>query len=214
MMSPKNIGIATALLIILMVAGFMYYGNMVKPSKEGEEFIHIQVQDEKKPDLKPLRTPIDELNELADQISSEIRSEMRLNLKMTSQLRSYKEMLEQIQGYASKVEKDIDIIKEITKNQYQEDVKLQASLFTGKKPDVVAKHLEEFRASRVGAILAKMKEKEASVVLDIWAKADDPRMSTFYRQVMNSYLNNRRRDANPHLFDKLNDESQNSLTSP
>ena len=80
---------------------------------------------------------------------------------------------------------------------------MQASLFAGKKPDLVAKHLEEFRASRVGAILAKMKEKEASVVLDQWAKQKSPKVSAFYREVMAAYLNNRRRDANPELFNQL-----------
>lgn len=205
-MSPKTIGIVTTLLILMIVGGFMFYGNMIKPAEEGEEYIHISVKEDEQRKKVPERNPIDELNKLANQVSTDIRAEMRLNLSMMAQLRSYQEMLKQVQGYAQKVEKDIDIIKEISKDQFQDDVKLQASLFSGKKPATVAKHLEEFRSSRVGAILAKMKKKEASAVLDIWAKSDDIRISSFYRQVMSSYLNNKRRDANPELFNKLKEK--------
>ena len=205
-MSPKTITIVTTLLILMIVGGFMFYGNMIKPAEDGEEFIHISVKEDEKREKIPERNPIDELNKLANQVSSDIRAEMRLNLSMMAQLRSYQEMLKQVQGYARKVEKDIDIIKEISKDQFQDDVKLQASLFSGKKPATVAKHLEEFRSSRVGAILAKMKKKEASAVLDIWAKSEDIRISSFYRQVMSSYLNNKRRDANPELFNKLKEK--------
>lgn len=144
-----------------------------------------------------------ELNQLSAQMVAELRSEERLNLNMVAQLRAYREMLKQIDGYARKIERDIDVIEEISKDEFQEDVRLQASLFAGKKPNLVARHLEEFRASRVGAILSKMKQKEASAVLDVWAKQEDPRVSAFYREVMAAYLNNKRRDAHPELFDKL-----------
>lgn len=206
-MNPKLIAILSTLLIILAVGSIMFWGNMIKPSKEGEEFIHIQVKEEVVKEKKEETTPIKELNALANKIASDIRAESRLNLNMMAQLRAYKETLKQIKGYAAKVERDIDIIKEISKGEFQEDVKLQASLFTGKRPEIVAKHLEEFRSSRVGAILAKMKEKEASSVLDVWAKQKDPRVSAFYRQVMSAYLNNRRRDANPELFRKFDKDS-------
>ena len=144
-----------------------------------------------------------ELEKLSAKTLNDLQEENRTNLKMFAQLRSYKNMLSQIQTYAEKVEKDIEIIKEINKEEFQEDVQLQASLFSGKKPTLVAKHLEEFKASRVGAILAKMKEKEASVVMDVWAKQEDPRVSAFYREVITSYLNNKRHDANPELFNKM-----------
>lgn len=149
-----------------------------------------------------------ELNELSSQMVAQLKSEQQLNLNMVAQLRSYQEMMRQIEGYASEIEKNLDIIKEISKEEFQEDVKLQASLFNGKKPSLVAQHLEEFRASRVGAILAKMKEKEASVVLDTWAKQDDVKVAAFYREVMAAYLNNKRRDANPELFNQLSEDSQ------
>ena len=163
-------------------------------------------------------TPIQhELNELSAKMITELRNEDRLNLSMVAQLRAYQEMMRQIEVYAKKIERDIDIIEEISKNEFQEDVRLQASLFTGKKAELVAKHLEEFRASRVGAILAKMKEKEASAVLDVWAKRDGPKVSAFYREVVAAYLNNKRRDTHPELFDKLahdpSEESKNQTKS-
>lgn len=149
----------------------------------------------------------EELDRLSEQMVADLQSERRLNLNMVGTLRANRQMIDQIQNYAVKVEKQIDIIEEIAKDEFQEDVKLQASLFTGKKADLVAKHLEEFRAARVGAILAKMKEKEASAVLDIWAKASDPRISAFYRETMAAYLNNRRRDMHPELFESKSDSS-------
>lgn len=152
----------------------------------------------------PQQTPIQqELEQLTTKMVQELKQEDRLTLTMVSQLRSFYEMMTQVQGYAKQIETNLDIVEEISKEEFQEDVKLQASLFSGKKPDLVAKHLEEFRAGRVGAILAKMKDKEASAVMDIWAKKDDPKISGFYREVMASYLNNKRRDANPELFNKL-----------
>jgi len=149
----------------------------------------------------------EELEDLSTQMVADLQSEQRLNLSMIGYLRSYQQMLNEIKEYAQTVEKQIAVIEEISKEEFQEDVKLQASLFSGKKPELVAKHLEEFRASRVGAILAKMKEKEASAVLDIWAKKKDPRVSAFYRETMAAYLNNRRRDMHPELFNSTGSES-------
>jgi hypothetical protein len=147
-----------------------------------------------------------ELNDLSSKVIAQIKSEERLNLNMVAQLRSYQEMMRQIEGYASEIERNLDLIEEISKDEFQQDVKLQASLFSGKKASLVGKHLEEFRASRVGAILAKMKEKEAGAVLDTWAKQEDVKVAAFYREVMAAYLNNRRRDANPELFNKLGED--------
>ncbi len=208
MINPKFIAAFTTLFILLLVGGLMYFGGRIKKGEKGEEYILIQVKEEAEVDEGPKRTAIDDLNELAEKVAANMRSEIRLNLNMMAQLRAYQEMLNQVQGYANKVERNIDIIKEITQNEFQEDVSLQASLFTGKRPNTVASHLEEFRASRVGAILAKMKEKEAGAVLDVWAKQKDPRVSVFYRQVMAAYLNNKRRDEHPELFNKLNETEE------
>lgn len=210
-MNPKLIAVFSSLLIMFVIGGLLYFGDRVKAAKEGEdESIHLTVKKSQEEKKVLEESPIEELNELAKKISSDIRAEMRLNLNMMAQLRTYKEMLKQVQGYAAQVERDIDIIKEISQDQFQEDVKLQASLFSGKRSETVAKHLEEFRSSRVGAILAKMKEKEASAVLDIWARDNNPQISVFYRQVMAAYLNNRRRDARPELFNKLQSKAEPS----
>ncbi len=149
-----------------------------------------------------------ELRELTEKMITELRAEERLNLTMVPQLRTFRDMLQLIQNYAKKIEMDIDIIKEISKNAFQEDVTLQAALFKGKKSKLVAKHLEEFNAGRVGAILAKMKTKEAGDVLDVWAVDGNPEIGKFYRSVMAAYLNNRRRDMDPKLFDKLSQKAR------
>jgi hypothetical protein len=104
---------------------------------------------------------------------------------------------------AKEVDRNLSIIGEITKEKFQQDVRRQASLFAGKKPEVIADHMEEYPASRVGAILAKMKAKEASAVLDIWASQKAPRVSAFYREVMSAYLDNVRYDENPALFKQV-----------
>lgn len=206
-MNPKTIGVVSTLLILLLIGGIMLWEGRFKTDSTGEQSIVLEVSKAKKEEEKPTRSSVDELDILAKRVASDIHTEFRLNLNMMAQLRAYQDMLKQVQGYAKNVERDIDIIKEISKGEYQEDVSLQASLFTGKRPEMVAKHLEAFRASRVGAILAKMKEKEASAVMDIWAKNGDRRISEFYRQVMASFLNNRRRDAHPELFNKLTEST-------
>jgi hypothetical protein len=142
----------------------------------------------------------DELDKLSNEVVANLKAESRININMFGNIRSYEQMLKGIQVYAQDVEKQIQIVEEIAKDEFQEDVKLQANLFNGKKPAIVSKHLEEFKASRVGAILAKMKEKEASAVFDMWAKEDDPRIGAFYREAMASYLHNKRRDMHPELF--------------
>ncbi len=149
-----------------------------------------------------------ELNQLATKRVRELREEQRLNLNLGATLRSYQEMFNGIHTYAKSVESDLNLIEQISKDEFQEDVKQIAALFSGKKADLVAKHLEEFRAARVGAILSKMKDKEASEVLDTWAKAEDPKVSTFYREVMAAYLNNKRRDSHPELFKQVTDSSR------
>ncbi|MDF2577053.1 MAG: hypothetical protein K0S74_537 [Chlamydiales bacterium] len=153
------------------------------------------------------------MDELTRQAIAEIRAEQRLNLTMTAQLRTYRTMLNQLQSYAKKVENDIDMAREISKNDFQENVELQAGLFTGKKPELVARHLEEFEPIRIGAILAKMKEKEAAQVLDVWAIATPiQKGESFYRDVMGAYLANRRHDIHPELFSTINTESINQPT--
>jgi|SaaInlStandDraft_4_1057021.scaffolds.fasta_scaffold45064_2 hypothetical protein len=208
-MSPRFIGVTSAFIILTAVAAILYLKGGIQPAQKGEEFIHVKVKEDASKVKEAQDDAVNELNELATRISSEMRTEMRLNLNMVAQLRSYHKMIKQIQGYAKKVEKDIDFIKDITKDEFQEDVVLQASLFSGKKPDMVAKHLEEFRPSRVGAILAKMKGKEASAVMDVWARNKDPRVSAFYRQIMASYLTNKRRDNDPVLFNQVNSSRRN-----
>lgn len=161
------------------------------------------------PPIPPIQQ---ELNERASKIVAQLRQEDRLNLTMAAQLKTFQEMLRQVQSYAKKVEHEIDIVREISQNEFQEDVALQASLFSGKKPSLVAQHLEEFKASRVGAILAKMKEKEASNILDVWAKQKNPKISTYYRSVIAAYLNNKRRDANPELFNQLTNTTEGLIS--
>ncbi|MBN4066766.1 hypothetical protein JYU14_01625 [Simkania negevensis] len=152
---------------------------------------------------KPVPSQIEEeLNALAAKMLVDWKSESRLTLNMVAQLRSYEDMLEEVMGYSQRVEKDLAIFDEISKHKFQEDVALQADLFSGKKSEVVAKHLQQFQANRVGAILARMRPREASTIMDHWAVADDQRVSKFYREVMASYLNNKRFDENPEFFTK------------
>jgi hypothetical protein len=149
-----------------------------------------------------------ELKLLTEKLVKEMRAEERLDLSMVSQLRSYREMLAKTDRYAKRVEKELDVIKEINEESFQEDILLQAALFSGKKPTLVAKHLEGFNPSRIGAILSKMKKKEASAVLDVWASVDDPDSKMFYRSVMSSYLTNKRRDMDPELYQKASPNQQ------
>lgn len=141
-----------------------------------------------------------ELDDVASKIVADMRAESRLNLNMLGQLRAYRSMVSQLDTIAQEVDHNMGIIEEINSEEFQHNTRLQATLFSGKKPDLVAKHLEEFPASRVGAILANMKPKEASTVLDIWASRKDPRTSAFYREVTSAYLNNKRYQSEPELF--------------
>jgi hypothetical protein len=148
-----------------------------------------------------------EMEELTKQIMTELRSEQRLNLNINAQLRTYRTMLQQVQEYANNIENDVELIKEISQKDFQENVELQAGLFTGKKPELVARHLEEFDPARVGAILSKMKEKEASAVLDVWAIAPPVgRNGRFYQDVVTAYLKSRRYDLNPSMFSALQEQ--------
>lgn len=198
----KGIGALIALVIILgaIIGGAMYFIQPQAMGGQEEEVVRVPTPSE---DSRPVPAIQQELNDLSAKMVSQLKAEEQLNLNLVAQLRSYQEMLRQIEDYAADVERNLDIIEEISREEFQEDVKLQADLFAGKKPSLVAKHLEEFRAARVGAILSKMKDKEASAVLDIWAQQQNPKVSAFYREVMASYLNNKRRDANPELFNKV-----------
>lgn len=212
--SALPILIIVLFVLILFGAGYFLMDSYRKPAEKSLG----QVSKDKKA-AEFLSAPTDsieqeQLDALAQKTVTDVKIEERLNTNMVMQLRSYQTMLEELQKYAADVEKDIDLIKEISKNEYQEDVALQASLYGGKRPDLVALHLEEFPASRVGAILAKMKEKEASAVLDVWAKKKEPRVSLFYREVMAAYLNNKRRDMHPELFDQVADDSKELPPSP
>ena len=202
-MNKSVIGVLLVFLMVIGLAGgaAVYLLPKASPTKAGKESL-VQRQPASSKSA-PVPAIQQELNTLSEKMVAQLRQEERLNLSMVAQLRSYQEMMRQIEDYANRVERNLDMIEEISKDEFQEDVKLQASLFNGKKADLVAKHLEEFRASRVGAILAKMKDKEASAVLDIWAKQDDPKIGAFYREVMASFLNNKRRDSRPELFNQL-----------
>ena len=206
-MNNKGLGILALLLTLIgaIIAIIVFFMPGAVPKLQDEEKGEEIVADvSMHRELPPIQQ---ELNDLSSKMVAQLKSEERLNLNMVAQLRSYQEMMRQVEGYAFEIEKNLDMIEEISRDEFQEDVKLQASLFSGKKPDLVAKHLEEYRASRVGAILAKMKQKEASVVLDTWAEQDDVKVAAFYREVMAAFLNNKRRDANPELFNRLGEEA-------
>lgn len=188
----KNLSMALVL-VVAVAAGGAWYFLKGSPTPPVEQKAPVVVQETKPspPRMSPVQQ---ELEQLAAKTVQDLQTESRVNLNMIGQLRAQQETLKAIQEYSAKVQKQIDVIEEISKDEFQEDVRLQASLFNGKKSDLVAKHLEEFRASRVGAILAKMKEKEASAVLDIWAESQDPKVTAFYREAMTAYLTNKRHD--------------------
>jgi hypothetical protein len=148
----------------------------------------------------------DSLSDLAAELAKNLEAEKKLSLTMVSQLQTFESFLSSLKEFSNEVEANLSILDRISNKQFQEDVKLQAALYKGKNSKIVAEHLQEFHANRVGAILAYMKEKEASNVLDIWAVADTPDVSTFYREVMAAYLDNKRYLLNPKLYDKLKSE--------
>lgn len=154
-----------------------------------------------------------QLRDLSEKFVVDIETERRLNASMVSQLRAYQDMLVQVENYAKRVEKDIDYIRAIAATEFKEDVQLQADLYTGKKPKKIAQQLEKFSPVRAGAILARMKAKEAGNVLDVWAKDPNPEVEVFYRDVMISYLKNRRMLDNPELFQQMG-TSQSSAQNP
>lgn len=200
-----------------LVGAVLYFSKNLEKTASLQEQGSIRevVQKQQREPEKATKSAVQtELEELSKNMLADLESEKRLNLNMVGQLRAFDQMLTSMQSYAAKVQKQIKIIEEISKTEFQEDVQLQASLFAGKKPELVAKHLEEFRASRVGAILAKMKEKEAGRVLDVWAKSEDSRASAFYREAMAAYLSNKRRDMHPDLFPVANSNDSDSSTSP
>lgn len=208
----SNAGILVLVFILLALLGgaavfsqrYMAGQTALKDQK-GADNVARRIQQQQTPHPVSSETQA-KLDALSKQMIADLQAESRLNLNMLGQLRSYEHLLSQMEAYAQDVEQQIKIVEEISKQEFQEDVALQASLFSGKKPELVATHLEEFRASRVGAILAKMKDKEASQVLDVWAKKKEPKVSAFYRETMASYLNNKRRDMHPELFEVKQDK--------
>jgi flagellar motility protein MotE (MotC chaperone) len=195
----KNLLVILALVLLIggAIGAVVYF---TEPAEEKKTDEPVRVVAAPMPSTPPIQQ---ELNDLSTKMVAQLKNEERLNLNMVAQVRAHEELMRHIQGYAAKVERSLAVIEEISKDEFQQDVTLQASLFGGKKADLIAGHLEEFRASRVGAILAKMKEKEASAVLDVWSKQKSAKVSSFYREVMAAYLNNRRRDADPELFNQL-----------
>ncbi len=152
---------------------------------------------------KDLTKTQESLSLLAEKLSRNLQAEEKLRLSMISQLQTFESLLEDLRDYSLKIENDMAILNRISDGQFQEDVKLQAALYKGKKPSIVADHLSDFHANRAGAILAHMKEKEASDVLDVWAVSTDIKVVDFYRQVMAAYLDNKRYLLNPKLYQTL-----------
>lgn len=191
--------------VALGAGGFVAYNMMQEPPKETKQ----EMVDPKNAKKKANKASLSEeavkkdMRDLSREILVNMNTEKRLNTSMMSQLRAYNSMQKQIQDYAKKVEGDIDYIRAIAKDEFQEDVKMQAELYTGKKPHKVAKQLEKFSPFRAGAILAHLKPKDAGNVLDVWAKSPDPDIEPFYKEVMIAYLKNKRFLENPGLFEGL-----------
>lgn len=207
----KNLVVALLVVVVAGAAGAWYFlkNTAVEPQKETVPPVVAA-----KPEPVKMSAVQQELEQLAAKTVQDLQQESRVNLNLFGQMRAQQETLKAIQAYSAKVQKQIDVIEELSKDEFQEDVKLQASLFNGKKSDMVAKHLEEFRASRVGAILAKMKEKEASAVLDIWAESQDPKVAAFYRETMTAYLANKRHDMHPEALKGLQEATASQNTAP
>lgn len=191
------------LFLLAAGGGGVFYHQWKKQQKVAEESSAQEISqkiDSSSPVQKNFTEEIDPLHEELEALSQDvirnIKTEMKLNLDMIAQLRTYKKMLHQLQNYSHKVEKEIALIQEITRDEFKDNVALQAELFKGKKPVLIAKHLREFSPVRAGAILSKMREKEASQVLDAWASTD----SEFYRATVEAYLKNKRQEMHPELF--------------
>ncbi|MCH1430160.1 MAG: hypothetical protein GWP59_01795 [Chlamydiales bacterium] len=198
--------------VALGTAGFIANELTKEPKKEDQ--LIAQADTVKKKTASAAKDSDQKVNEGLETLSREIlvnmNTEKRLNTSMMSQLRAYNSMQKQIQDYAKKVENDIDYIRAISKDEFQEDVKMQAELYTGKKPKKIAKQLEKFSPFRAGAILAHLKAKEAGNVLDVWAKSPDPSVEPFYKDVMISYLKNKRYLENTELFEQVKGDKPKS----
>lgn len=218
-MSKKAILITFFAVLVLLLVGGVFFLHRSSASREQATSVSMQNNpplintdiaiSEEEVTAKQRREEMQtELDELTEKMVTEMRAEERLSLSMVPQLRALRDSLHLVQGYAQKVERDIELIEEITKTEFQENVRLQAALFKGKKPEIVAKHLEEFDAGRVGAILAQMKPVDAGDVLDVWAGDPKPKVRKFYRQVVAAYLSNKRLDLNPEFYEKISKELQ------
>lgn len=214
-MSKKRIIILSSIVLGLLILGFgAYYGkkqfddvlDKQKAQAQKEEKKLAQATEQAVEAKQSLMKNEDSLSALASELAKNIESEKKLSLSMISQLQTFESFLIHLQEFSSDVETNLDILNRISDKQFLEDVKLQAALYKGKDPKTVAEHLQEFNANRVGAILAYMKEKDASNVLDIWALNNTSDASQFYREVMAAYLDNKRYQLNPQLYEKLKNE--------
>lgn len=214
-MSKKRIIILSSIALAVIVLGLgAYFGKKKfddvlsgkKAFAEKEEKKLAAATDKEVEAKEMLTKNQDSLSDLAEELTKNLEAEKKLSLTMVSQLQTFESFLSNLKEFSSEVEANLSILDRISDKQFQENVKLQAALYKGKNPKTVAEHLQEFHANRVGAILAYMKAKEASDVLDVWALTNTPDVSTFYREVMAAYLDNKRYLLNPQLYDKLKAE--------
>jgi flagellar motility protein MotE (MotC chaperone) len=145
-----------------------------------------------------------EAEQLSNNYASELQDEQKLSLSLVPNLKALKNSLELVKDYAEGVEKDIDMIAEISNKDFQENVMLQAVLFKNKKPALVAKHLQELDVNRAGAILSKMTEEEAANILDFWSQNENNQLSN---EVIAAYISCKRHDLHPELYENIAEES-------
>ncbi len=216
-MNKKRIIILSAIALILIALGLgVFIGknkfddvlSQKKAFTEKEEKKLAKATEEELEAKNTLIKNQDSLSDLAEELSQNLEAEKKLSMSMVSQLQTLEAFLSNLRDFSSDIEENLLILNKITDKQFQEDVKLQAALYKGKDSKTVSEHLKEFHANRVGAILAYMKDKEAGNVLDLWAAANTPDISIFYREVMAAYLDNKRYLLNPSLYHKLKKEEQ------
>lgn len=214
-MTKKRIIILSAIVIALIAVGLgAYFGkkqfddvlSKQKALAAKEEKRLAEATDRELEAKKALTKSQDSLSELAEELGKNVAAEKKLSLSMISQLQTFESFLSNLKDFSNSIEDNLAILDRISDKQFQEDVKLQAALYKGKNPKTVADHLQEFHANRVGAILAHMKDKDAGNVLDIWAAGNSAEESTFYKEVMAAYLDNKRYLKNPKLYEKLKEE--------
>jgi flagellar motility protein MotE (MotC chaperone) len=216
-MTKKKIILLSILLFILLVAGlggFFVKKRYEKMLAEKKQFIDkekAQIEKAANAEIEvknELLKTQESLTTLAQSLKRNLDAEQKLSLTMISQLQTFEALLSNLKSFSHEVENNIAILNRISDKQFQEDVKLQAALYKGKKAEIVADHLSEFHANRAGAILANMKEQEASDVLDVWAVSNDPKTSEFYREVMAAYLDNKRYLQNPSFYKSLTEREK------